>query len=87
MSGLPRLDVVIANSNTHARPPEATYAQGPVRIDLPEGTGEPRLVVADVVDVDNAHKHDPLKLAATLIRLLEERQAQQPPPSVVPRSA
>jgi hypothetical protein len=57
-----------------------------VRIDLPIGGGPPRLVVADVIDPDNAHKHDPVKLSATLVRLLEERQAQEPP-TIVARSA
>jgi uncharacterized cofD-like protein len=80
------VDVVVANGNFQARPPEATYAQEPVRIDLPPESGPPRLVVADVIDADNAHKHDPVKLAATLVRLLEERRAQQQP-SVVARSA
>jgi hypothetical protein len=57
-----------------------------VRIDMPASGGPPRLVVADVVDPANAHKHDPVKLSAVLMRLLDERQAQQQP-SVVARSA
>jgi uncharacterized cofD-like protein len=80
------IDIVIANNNTRARPPQATYLQEPVRIDMPANAGPPRLVVADVVDPANAHKHDPVKLSAVLMRLLEERQAQQRP-SVVARSA
>ncbi|MBX3029081.1 MAG: YvcK family protein [Chloroflexi bacterium] len=73
------VDVVVANGNLRARPP-ADYHQEPVRIDLVVGSGSPRLVVDDVVDIENAHRHDPAKLAATLLRLLDERQAQQPPP-------
>lgn len=80
------VDVVIANANANARRPQAMYAPEPVTIDLPVGHGPPRLVVADVVDMDNAHQHDPIKLAATLVGLLDERQAQQLP-SIVPRSA
>jgi len=81
------VDVVIANTNTQARPPQLPYVQEPVRIDLPVGGGPPRVVIADVIDVDNAHKHDPVKLAAVLVGLLDERQAQQPPPAVVARTA
>jgi uncharacterized cofD-like protein len=80
------VDVVIANSNTQARPPQVPYEQEPVRVDLAPGAGPPRLVVTDVVDDDNAHKHDPIKLSATLIALLDERQAQHLP-AAVPRSA
>ncbi len=80
------VDVVVANTNTHARPPQAVYAQEPVRIDLPVGGGPPRVVVADVVDATNAHRHDPLKLASVLFGLLDERRAQQPP-TVVARTA
>jgi uncharacterized cofD-like protein len=80
------IDVVVANGNTHARPPQDVYVQEPVAIDLPVGAGPPRVVVADVVDVDNAHSHDPVKLAAVLVGLLDERQAQQAP-AVMARSA
>lgn len=80
------VDVVVANANTRARPPQERYVQEPVRIDLPVGGGPPRVVVADVVDVDNAHKHDPVKLATVLVGLLDERQAQHAP-AVVAQSA
>lgn len=80
------VDVVVANTNTLARPPQVPYEQEPVRVDLPVGGGPPRVVVADVVDMDNAHGHDPVKLAAVLVGLLDERQAQQAP-SIVARSA
>jgi hypothetical protein len=43
-------------------------------------------VVTDVVDDLNAHKHDPAKLAAALMQLLDERQPQ-PLATAVPRSA
>jgi uncharacterized cofD-like protein len=80
------VDVVVANRNTQARPPQVPYQQEPVRIDLPVGGGPPRVVAVDVVDTDNAHKHDPFKLAAVLVSLLDERQAQHLPAPVA-RSA
>jgi uncharacterized cofD-like protein len=80
------VDVVVANGNLHARPPQVPYEQEPVAVDVPAGGGPPRVVVTDVVDEDNAHRHDPYKLASVLVGLLDERQAQQVP-SVVPRSA
>jgi uncharacterized cofD-like protein len=80
------VDVVVANGNTHARPPQEMYDQEPVAVDLPVGGGPPRVVVADVVDEANAHQHDPIRLAAELMRLLDERQPQQVA-AVVPRSA
>jgi uncharacterized cofD-like protein len=80
------VDVVVANGNTQARPPQVPYVQEPVRVDLPIGGGPPRVVVTDVVDATNAHKHDPIKLSATLVGLLDERQVQHLP-AAVPRSA
>jgi uncharacterized cofD-like protein len=72
------IDVVIANSNLRARHP-TDYPAAPVRLDLmPAPGGRPRLVMADVVDDDNAHRHDPGKLTAALMRLVEERQATRP---------
>ena len=32
--------------------------------------------------MENAHRHDPQKLAAALLRILDERQAQQVPVAV-----
>lgn len=80
------VDVVVANDNTRARPPQVPYAQEPVAIDLPQGGGPPRVVVTDVVDEYNAHKHDPAKLASVLMQLLDERQPQ-PLAATIPRSA
>jgi uncharacterized cofD-like protein len=80
------VDVVVANDNTRARPPQVPYEQEPVAIDLPVGGGPPRVVVSDVVDEYNAHKHDPAKLASLLIQLLDERQPL-PLAAAVPRSA
>ncbi len=75
------VDVVLANDNPRARQP-ADYPAGPVRLDMVPGEGSPQLVTADVVDVDNAHRHDPQKLAVTLLRILDEHHAQQGPVAV-----
>jgi len=75
------VDVVLANDNPRARQP-ADYPTAPVRLDMMPGQGTPQLVTADVVDVENAHRHDPQKLAVALLRILDERQAQQVPVAV-----
>jgi hypothetical protein len=36
------------------------------------------IVEEDLIDEDNAHRHDPVKLAATLMRLLQEDQVDRP---------
>jgi hypothetical protein len=64
--------VVLANDNVRARQP-ADYPAAPVRLDLDADQARPRLVTADVVDDDNAHRHDPGKLAAHLFQLAEEQ--------------
>ncbi len=66
------IDVVLANDNARARVPSADYPAVPVRIDVDRDSRHPRLVTADVVDVMNAHRHDPEKLAARLFALAEE---------------
>ena len=78
------IDVVLANRNLSARTPDA-YRARPVRIDLSPTEGPPRLVLADVVDDDNAHRHDPKKLTDTIMRLHDETAAV-PIPAIV-RSA
>jgi uncharacterized cofD-like protein len=72
------VDVVIANDNHHARVPAQGYPSVPVAIDLPRDAA-PRLVLADVVDDDNAHRHDPRKLAGVVLRLHEEHAASRQP--------
>ncbi len=63
------IDVVVANDNQAARvPPD--YPCSPVIIDLPAEQGRRRLVLADVVHDDNAHHHDPGKLASVLMGLV-----------------
>jgi len=69
------LDLVLANNRFDARIPEGwparpVHLRWPPRVEAP-----PRLVLDDVVDGMNAHRHDPAKLAAALIRLVERDQA------------
>ena len=48
-----------------------------MRLRWPPGDpAAPRLVLDDVVDPDNAHHHDPERLAASLLRLLD-REGQR----------
>ena len=64
-------DVVLANNRFEARVPDVWRAQ-PVRLTWPPPTASPaRLVLDDVVDPDNAHHHDPGRLALALLRVLE----------------
>ena len=39
--------------------------------------GSPRLVLDDVVDPDNAHHHDPVRLAAAVMRVYEREAASR----------
>ena len=66
------IDIALINDNLNAHTPEH-YPAAPVRIDVEAGDGRPRLSFADVVDHDNAHRHDPEKLTAALMRLYDER--------------
>jgi uncharacterized cofD-like protein len=70
------VDVVLANNRFSARVPTGWQAEA-VRLRWPPGDpAAPRLVLDDVVDPDNAHHHDPERLAASLIRLLD-REGQR----------
>jgi uncharacterized cofD-like protein len=65
------VDVVLANNRFTARVPEAWTAE-PVRLRWPPASGPgPRLVLDDVVAPENAHHHDPERLAASLFRVLD----------------
>jgi uncharacterized cofD-like protein len=71
------VDVVLANNRFSARVPEAWTAE-PVRLRWPpSGIAGPRLVLDDVVDPDNAHHHDPERLAASLFRLLDREGSRR----------
>jgi hypothetical protein len=79
-------DVVLANNQFTARAPRAWGAQ-PVRLRWPPiGGSTPRLVLDDVVDPENAHHHDPARLAAALLRVLE-REGRARRRTTVVRSA
>ena len=94
VSGL--LDVVLANNRFDARPPIEWRAQ-PVRLRWPpasvpvDGGGgssrrAPRLALDELVDPDNAHHHDPARLAAALLRTWE-RERGHPRRAAVVRTA
>jgi uncharacterized cofD-like protein len=77
------VDRVLVNSAAGARAP-AGYPAAPVEIDVGEGSGT-RVVRRPVVDPENAHHHDPLRLAEALFEILAETPARHPRP--VARSA
>ena len=67
------IDAVVVNGNFSARQPE-NYPAAPVRVDVPlAGSRGPTIFTRDVVDDDNAHRHDPRKLATALLELHDER--------------
>ena len=63
------VDVVLANNRFDARIPTDWQAET-VRLQWPPAdlARPPRLVLDDVVDPDNAHHHDPVRLAAAVMR-------------------
>jgi len=72
------IDYVILNRNLDARRPEGWRAQ-PVEIDVRRLEELPVVVVEeDVIDPHNAHRHDPAKLAAALMRLQQEDRIERP---------
>ena len=71
------VDAVLGNNDFHAREPSAWRAEA-VRLTWPpSGTDVPRLVLDDIVDPDNAHHHDPARLAVSLLRLLEAERGRR----------
>jgi uncharacterized cofD-like protein len=65
------LDVALANNDFAARAPAEWRAEA-VRLRWPPaGERPPRLVLDDIVDPANAHHHDPARLSAALVRLIE----------------
>jgi uncharacterized cofD-like protein len=61
-------DVVLANNRFDAAAP-ASWGGAPVRLRWPpRGSSAPRLVLDDLVDPGNAHRHDPGNLAASIVR-------------------
>jgi uncharacterized cofD-like protein len=65
------IDVVLANNRFDARVPGEWWG-GSIRLRWPPAAiPAPRLVLDDVVDPDNAHQHDPARLAVAVLRALE----------------
>ena len=72
------IDYVIVNRNTDARRPEGWRSE-PVDVDVRRLEELPVVIVEeDVIDPANAHRHDPAKLAAALMRLLQEDRISRP---------
>ncbi|MFI5258576.1 MAG: uridine diphosphate-N-acetylglucosamine-binding protein YvcK [Candidatus Limnocylindrales bacterium] len=69
------MDVVLANNQFEARRPGG-YGAEAVKLRWPPAaifseTAMPRLVLEDVVDPENAHHHEPARLAAAVMRIYE----------------
>ena len=72
------IDYVIVNRSTNARHPAGWRAR-PVEVDVRKLEELPVVIVEeDVVDPGNAHRHDPAKLAAALMRLQQEDRIERP---------
>ncbi|MBK9342654.1 MAG: YvcK family protein [Dehalococcoidia bacterium] len=68
------LNVVLANNNIASELPEAWHSTAvPIANDALRAFEGLRLVQADVVAEENRYRHDPEKLAATLMRLYDNR--------------
>jgi uncharacterized cofD-like protein len=81
------IDAVLVNDNFHARQP-ANYPAAPVRIDVAlTSKSWPQLIARDVVDDNNAHRHDSRKLAAVLLTLHDQRTITRRRPAPVRESA
>ena len=81
------VDAVLANSHFGARVP-SDYPAEPVRLRWPPAVAAPpRLVLDDVVDPDNAHHHDPARLAAAVVRAVRAGERVAPPLGASPGPA
>ncbi|MDQ2853320.1 MAG: YvcK family protein [Chloroflexota bacterium] len=71
-------DYVLLNDNHDALRPEGWLGQ-PVQVDVRRLEELPITIVQeDLVDVGNAHHHDPAKLAAALMRIQQQDRAERP---------
>jgi len=72
------VDVVLANNRFDARIPSDYHAET-VRLAWPPAgmVQAPRLVLDDVVDPDNAHHHDPVRLATAVMRVYERESSSR----------
>ena len=76
------IDLVLANDRFDARVPAGWRAE-PVRLRWPPALDPaPRLVTDHVVDLDNAHHHDPARLAAAVLRAAESDSGGRRRPGV-----
>jgi uncharacterized cofD-like protein len=81
------IDVVVVNRSTNARPPEGWRAQ-PVVVDVRNLEELPVVIVEeDVIDPANAHRHDPAKLAAAVMRLQQDDRMERPRQRRIRRSS
>ncbi|HEX7224677.1 MAG TPA: gluconeogenesis factor YvcK family protein [Candidatus Limnocylindria bacterium] len=72
------IDYVIVNRSTDARRPAGWRAR-PVEVDVRRLEELPVVIIEeDVIDPLNAHRHDPAKLAAALMRLQQEDRVDRP---------
>ena len=71
------IDVVLANNRFDARVP-AGWAAEAVRLHWPPNgmSDAPHLVLEDVVDPENAHHHDPARLAAAVLKAADTGSAR-----------
>jgi uncharacterized cofD-like protein len=82
-------DIVLANNRFDAHAPGGWLGQ-PVKLRWPSTASPgPRLVLDELVDPDNAHHHDPERLAASLVGVWEREGGHRRRPSVsrIDRSA
>ena len=77
-------DVVLANNRLDADPPAGWRGEA-VRLRWPpdglDGADGPRLVLDDVVDPGHAHRHDPARLAAAIMRVWERERGHRRRPA------
>ena len=79
------IDCVIVNRDTTARRPEGWLAT-PVEVDVRRLEELPVVIIEeDVIDPANAHRHDPAKLAAALMRLHQDDRIDRSRPRRVSR--
>ena len=72
------IDYMLVNGNHAAREPEGWPARSVV-VDARRLETLPVVIVEeDLVDLANAHRHDPTKLAAALVRLQQEDRTERP---------
>lgn len=71
------IDYALVNGNFDARRPQGWLGQ-PVAVDERRLEELPVTVIEqDLVDVSNAHRHDPAKLASALLRLQQEERGER----------